>query len=249
MERIYLAFIHKDQDSSYGVTFPDFPGCTSGGDTLDEACEMAREALMLHLEGMSSYGEHIPPPCSPDSALAHEDAGYAIALIAVEALPERTEEEAQAELEAFLASDEYQEIYGTPLTEEELQILSEPSEDPPQSTLSLKPVPDTRAARRYAALVRRHADDGLIVSFPDLPGCIVGGSALEEACLAAREALSLHLQGLSARGEPVTAPSPANVIWNAMDTADDFALIVVEAMSGQEDEKGRSPFEVVSTTT
>ena len=62
MERTYLALIHKDPGSSFGVTFPDFLGCTSGGDTFEEAREMAREALALCLEGMAADGKRIPPP-------------------------------------------------------------------------------------------------------------------------------------------------------------------------------------------
>ncbi len=31
--RNYLAFIHKDDKSDYTVTFPDFPGCITGGST------------------------------------------------------------------------------------------------------------------------------------------------------------------------------------------------------------------------
>lgn len=248
MERTYLAFIHKDPDSSFGVTFPDFLGCTSGGDTFEEAREMAREALALCLEGMTVDGECIPPPCSPDAALAHEDAGYAIALIAVEALPERTEAEAQAELEAFQASDEYQEIYGTPLTEEELDNLYEPPEEPPQSTISLKPVPDTSAGRTYAALVIKNHDDGFIISFPDLPGCTAIGNTLERACEVAREALALHLEGSAERGEFIAPPSLANVIWDRADDAGGVALIVVEAVPGRTDEKERSAVEVGSTT-
>ena len=116
MERTYLALVHKDPDSDYGVTFPDLPGCTSGGATFEEAREMAREALALHLEGLVAYGEDIHAPGSADAALAHEDAFDAVALIVVEALPERTEEEARAALAAFLASDEYRDIYGEPAT-------------------------------------------------------------------------------------------------------------------------------------
>ncbi len=249
MERTYIALVEKDATSDYGVFFPDLPGCITAGTTFDEARAMAREVLALHLEGMAADEEQIPPPCSPDAALAHEDAGYAIALIAVEALPERTEEEARAELEAFLASDEYQEIYGTPLTEEELHNLYESPDEPPQSTISLKPVTDTGAARTYAALVRQVSDDGFMVSFPDLPGCTAAAGTLEDACEVAREALSLHLEGLAARGKAVTAPSPANVIWDEVDTGEAVALIVVEAAPGQNDEKGRPAFEVVSTTT
>lgn len=122
MERTYMALVHKDPDSDYGVSFPDLPGCITAGSTLEEAREMARDVLMLHLEGMSDSGEYIPPPCSADAALRHEDAADAIALIVVEALPERTPEEAQAAYDAFMASEYGQEFmretapYSEPVT-------------------------------------------------------------------------------------------------------------------------------------
>ena len=34
--RQYIALIHKDADSDYGVSFPDFPGVVTAGRTLDE---------------------------------------------------------------------------------------------------------------------------------------------------------------------------------------------------------------------
>jgi predicted RNase H-like HicB family nuclease len=229
MERTYLAFIHKDPDSSFGVTFPDLLGCTSGGDTFDDAREMAREALMLHLEGMADGGEYIPPPCSPDAALAHEDAGYAIALIVVEALPERTEEEARAEFEAFLASDEYQEIYGQPLTEEERLAFYEPLEEPSKPGIGIQPIPTTGADWTYAGLVRQGAAGDFGVSFPDLPGCFAAGATLEEACETARGALARHLKGLSANGEIIPDPRSADAVLARPDAADAVALTVVDA--------------------
>lgn len=42
----YPIVIHKDPDSDYGVTVPDLPGCFSGGDTMDEAIEMAHESTL-----------------------------------------------------------------------------------------------------------------------------------------------------------------------------------------------------------
>lgn len=58
----YIALIHKDADSDYGVSFPDLPGVISAGRTLDEAREMAVEALALHLQGMAEDGDPIPEP-------------------------------------------------------------------------------------------------------------------------------------------------------------------------------------------
>ncbi len=116
MERTYIALVHKDVDSDYGVSFPDLPGCITAGSTIEEARTMAAEVLALHLEGLAADSGAIPAPRSADAALAHEDAHDAIALLVVEALPERTEAEAQAAFDAFMASDEYRELYGEPAT-------------------------------------------------------------------------------------------------------------------------------------
>src|SRR5580692_999712 len=62
----YIALIHKDPDSDYGVSFPDFPGLATAGRTLDEARAMAEEALVFHIEGMIKDGEAIPEPSSLD---------------------------------------------------------------------------------------------------------------------------------------------------------------------------------------
>ena len=110
MERTYIALVEKDPDSDYGVWFTDLPGCITAGSTFEEALDMAREVLALHLEGMSAGGEYIPPPSCANDVLAHPDAADAIALIVVEALPERTEGEAQAEFDAFMASEYGQEF-------------------------------------------------------------------------------------------------------------------------------------------
>ncbi len=229
MDRTYIALVEKDTASDYGVFFPDLPGCITAGTTFQEACEMAREALMLQLEGMGADGAYIPPPCSADAALAYEDAGYAIALIVVTALPERTEEEAQAELEAFLASDEYQEIYGQPLTEEERSELYEPLEEPPSRDIGLKPIPATSAERIYAGLVRQEPDGDFSVSFPDLPGCVAGGATLEQACETARGTLAAHLETMAANGEGIPNPSSANSALAHPAAADAVALTVVDA--------------------
>jgi predicted RNase H-like HicB family nuclease len=65
----YIAFIHKEPDSCYGVSFPDFPGCVSAGDTLDQALANASEALQGHVQAMEADGEPIPGPRSADEIL------------------------------------------------------------------------------------------------------------------------------------------------------------------------------------
>ena len=56
----YIALVHKDEGTSYGVSFPDVPGCVSAGDTLDEALRNAAEALAGHLALMRADGEAEP---------------------------------------------------------------------------------------------------------------------------------------------------------------------------------------------
>lgn len=66
----YIALIHKDADSDFGVSFPDFPGCVTVGQSLDEARAFAVEALALHIDGMVEDGETIPKPSSLEAVMA-----------------------------------------------------------------------------------------------------------------------------------------------------------------------------------
>ena len=69
--RFYRALIVQDDgegsDDGYGVVFPDLPGCTSLGETVEQAYEHAFEALALHIEGMVEEGIPLPQP-SPFTA-------------------------------------------------------------------------------------------------------------------------------------------------------------------------------------
>lgn len=65
-----FGLIHKDADSDFGVSFPDFPGCVTAGRNLEEARVMAQEALALHIEGMVADGETVPAPSSLDEVMA-----------------------------------------------------------------------------------------------------------------------------------------------------------------------------------
>jgi predicted RNase H-like HicB family nuclease len=71
--RYYPALIEQDEgdtpDAGYGVVFPDLPGCTSGGDTVQDAAVNAAEVLALHIEGMLEDGGRIPEPSPLDAPL------------------------------------------------------------------------------------------------------------------------------------------------------------------------------------
>jgi predicted RNase H-like HicB family nuclease len=53
--RNYIGLIHKDLDSDYGVSFPDFPGVVT--------------ALAFHVEGLEADGEAIPEPSSLENIM------------------------------------------------------------------------------------------------------------------------------------------------------------------------------------
>ena len=54
--------IDKDDNSDFGVTVPDLPGCFSAGTSFEDAVDQAKEAIELHLEAMLEDGEDIPMP-------------------------------------------------------------------------------------------------------------------------------------------------------------------------------------------
>jgi predicted RNase H-like HicB family nuclease len=77
----YIALIHKDVDSDYGVSFPDFPGCISAGSTLDEARDMGAEALAFHIEGMVEDGLTIPDPSDLEAVMSDPDNRDGVAIL------------------------------------------------------------------------------------------------------------------------------------------------------------------------
>ncbi|MFN3078002.1 MAG: type II toxin-antitoxin system HicB family antitoxin [Alphaproteobacteria bacterium] len=61
MKRHYPAVIDKGE-TSYGITFPDFPGCISVGATPEEAIAMGTEALSGHIATMAEDSDPFPEP-------------------------------------------------------------------------------------------------------------------------------------------------------------------------------------------
>ena len=77
----YIALIHKERKSDFGVSFPDFPGCVTAGSTLDEAFDMAVEALSGHIETMTEAGEGIPAPSAMDEVMANPENRDGVAVL------------------------------------------------------------------------------------------------------------------------------------------------------------------------
>ncbi|MGB9408396.1 MAG: type II toxin-antitoxin system HicB family antitoxin [Terracidiphilus sp.] len=86
----YIAYLHKDKNSDYGVSFPDFPGCITAGSSLEEARTMAVQALAFHVAGMREDGEVIPKPSTLDDLHGDPALKGAVAFLAELREPERT---------------------------------------------------------------------------------------------------------------------------------------------------------------
>lgn len=63
----------------------------------------------------------------------------------------------------------------------------------------------------YPAIFEYH-EDGICVTFPDLPGCITSGDNEEQASLMGKEAMALHLNGMEKDGDSIPEPSKARDI-------------------------------------
>lgn len=79
--RNYIALIHKEPDSDYGVSFPDFPGVVTAGRDLDDARRMAEEALCLHVDGLFEDGEPVPEPATLEDVMADSENRDAVAVL------------------------------------------------------------------------------------------------------------------------------------------------------------------------
>ena len=56
----YKIQIRPETDGTYTVIVPSLPGCLTFGDTIEEALEMAREAVEVYIESLASRGKEIP---------------------------------------------------------------------------------------------------------------------------------------------------------------------------------------------
>jgi predicted RNase H-like HicB family nuclease len=77
----YVALIHKDEGSDFGVSFPDLPGCVSAGTTMQEAIVSAEEALRGHLSILVDMDQPIPEPTTIDEVQANPENRNAYAVL------------------------------------------------------------------------------------------------------------------------------------------------------------------------
>ena len=91
MKKITYLAVFEPGDDGYSVYFPDLPGCISFGKDFETAQREASDALGLHLYGLESAGEQIPPPSEkPEIDLETAD-GYLVSPVTT--FPELTRNE------------------------------------------------------------------------------------------------------------------------------------------------------------
>jgi predicted RNase H-like HicB family nuclease len=56
----YSAVLNPIPDGGYEVSFPDFPGCVTFGDTYEQALEKGAEVLSLWIEELEAQHQDIP---------------------------------------------------------------------------------------------------------------------------------------------------------------------------------------------
>jgi len=56
----YTVVFEPAEEGGYVVTVPALPGLVTEGDSLEEAREMAKDAIRGYLESLQKHGEEIP---------------------------------------------------------------------------------------------------------------------------------------------------------------------------------------------
>jgi predicted RNase H-like HicB family nuclease len=59
----YLVILETGANS-YGAYVPDLPGCAVVGETREEALQLIREAVELHIASLREQGSPVPEPAS-----------------------------------------------------------------------------------------------------------------------------------------------------------------------------------------
>ena len=59
----YMVVVERG-DTSWGAHVPDLPGCVAVGESREEALQLIREAIELHIEGLKQDGFPVPTPSS-----------------------------------------------------------------------------------------------------------------------------------------------------------------------------------------
>ena len=56
----YRILLRKEPEGGFTVIVPSLPGCVTYGETMDEAIEMAKEAIELYIESLEAHEDQVP---------------------------------------------------------------------------------------------------------------------------------------------------------------------------------------------
>lgn len=79
MSKLFYPAIFHPEEIGYSVFVPDIDGCYTQGDTLEDAYDMAFDAVGLCLEDLASRNEPYPEPSKPEAI--QPDNGDCVVLI------------------------------------------------------------------------------------------------------------------------------------------------------------------------
>ena len=74
MLKVYPAVFHEED--GFWVEFPDLPGCSSCGSSLEETMELAQEALGIYLVSLVEDNQSLPKPSSIKDIESEEIVSY-----------------------------------------------------------------------------------------------------------------------------------------------------------------------------
>lgn len=59
-QRTYRVLLTPEDEGGFSVSVPALPGCFTQGETIEEAIQMAKEAISLYVESLEEDGEPVP---------------------------------------------------------------------------------------------------------------------------------------------------------------------------------------------
>jgi antitoxin HicB len=59
-QRTYRILLTPEDEGGFSVSVPSLPGCFTQGETIDEAIEMAKQAISVYIESLEEDGEPVP---------------------------------------------------------------------------------------------------------------------------------------------------------------------------------------------
>lgn len=80
MKRRVVMLIHHE-NTTYGASFPDYPGCVTGANDASTLFAKGVQALEFHLKGMAEDGDPIPRPSTLASFVFNKPDNFVHALV------------------------------------------------------------------------------------------------------------------------------------------------------------------------